>query len=111
MLDLDKLQAEVKEWSVRNFGDPQGDTRSSALVVNEEAGEVARAVVKKRQGIRGTDAEWDAKLMEESADTVIALCELAGIAGFSLQTVIAERWGVVRNRDFVTDKVSGGGHR
>lgn len=70
-----------------------------ALNVVEEAGEVARAVLKRAQGIRGTHEHWSAELQKEVGDVVISLMCLAAIEGFDLGEAVDKRWDAVISRD------------
>ena len=98
---LTTLQDDVQQWVVRNFGTDNELATVVGLV--EEVGEMCRAVVKRSQGIRGSEEEWTAELRKESADVLIKLCDIAQFNGFSLAEAVAERWGKVRQRDWRAD--------
>lgn len=101
--ELSDLQAEVAEWHRREF--PKAKPEWLALIVCEEAGEVARAVLKMAQGIR-TETDWQAELEKESADVLVALCALADRFGFDLGQAWNERfYGTVSRRRFATAEV------
>jgi NTP pyrophosphatase (non-canonical NTP hydrolase) len=106
--DLRTFQAEVAEWAERNFGETAA--WQTALGVSEEAGEVARVVLKNSQGIRGfeTPEALRAHLAKEAADVVIYLAHLLDIVGVDLQWAIATTWERVRQRDWVADNERGG---
>lgn len=70
-----------------------------ALNIAEEAGEVARAVLKRVQGIRGTHEHWTTEIRKEAADVMISLMCLAQIEGFDLGEAVDERWDTVIARD------------
>lgn len=106
-LDLAAWQAEVVAWNAHNFGDDKSRIED-ALVVCEEAGELARAVLKQHQQIRGTYDEWQGEIAKEVGDVVITLASLAANAGLSLQDCIADRWAVVGARDFTANKIGHG---
>jgi NTP pyrophosphatase (non-canonical NTP hydrolase) len=77
-----------------------------ALIVCEEAGEVARAVLKKAQGIR-TETDWSKELEKEAADVLVALLALADRFGFDLEQAWAERFfGTVSQRRFASAEPS-----
>lgn len=99
-------QHEAKLWAQHNF--PNWDRRDAALGVAEEAGEVARAVLKQSTGIRGTYEEWDAEIQKECGDTFLSLCQLANLCGFDLAQAIIDRWRVVSQRDWVADPAGHG---
>jgi NTP pyrophosphatase (non-canonical NTP hydrolase) len=74
------------------------------LQLVEEVGEIARAVVKRAQSIRGNYEEWTEKIREELGDAFISLLNVADIAGFDLATVAAQRWHEkIKTRDFAAD--------
>lgn len=100
-LTLSDLQQQVSTWHDREFPDEHGN-QLPALVLCEEAGEVARAVVKGAQGIRGTAAEWLDNLGDELADVVIAACSVAASSGLDLGVVVRDRWSAVGARRFAT---------
>ena len=91
-------QAEVTAWLTDNFG-PDRSVEQQVLVLAEEVGELARAVVKRAQGIRGTHAEWTAQLHAEAADVLITLLAIAGTEGFDLTETAARKWAVITGRD------------
>lgn len=105
--NLTNWQGDVAAWNARNFGDEKSRIED-ALVVCEEAGELARAVLKQHQGIRGTYAEWQDEIAKEIGDVVITLASLAENAGLDLGDCIAARWETVSARDFTTDKIGHG---
>jgi len=70
-----------------------------ALNIAEEAGEIARAILKRAQGIRCTREMWDAEVQKEAGDLVISLMCLAAIDGFDLSEAVDKRWDAVISRD------------
>jgi NTP pyrophosphatase (non-canonical NTP hydrolase) len=94
-------QTEISEWSIRN--EFNNTLEIQALQLAEEVGEIARAIVKRHQGIRGTFDEWTSKLRDELGDAFISLVNLADIAGFDLMTVAVLRWQTISKRDFRAD--------
>lgn len=94
------LQREVLQWLRLNcdrVGADFPDPITQLAVVAEEVGEVARAVVKAKQGIR---PETRGNLEEEIGDVVIALCALASTADIDIQQAVQDRWAVVGQRDW-----------
>lgn len=109
--DLQQLSAQVGPWADRNF--PRPDDVDLALVVTtlglcEEAGEAARAALKRQQRIRGTREQWTAELASELGDVIIKCADVAYVAGFDLQAALEARWADVEPRDFVTDPTGHG---
>ena len=71
---VNRVKVEQREWSLRNFGrHPAADP---AIGVVEELGELAHAVLKKRQGIRGTTEEHDAAARDAVGDIAIYLLDV-----------------------------------
>jgi len=64
-----QLQAEVGEWSCKNF--PNNEPFDPFYGMIEEIGELAHAILKKKQGIRGTPEEHDAAIKDAIADCMI----------------------------------------
>jgi len=103
--ELDELQQRIDEWHERNFGKPAQALR--ALIICEEAGELAHVVLKQEQGIRSATAQ-DEHLRDAMGDIVIALCALAASRGWSLWECVEETAARVLQRDWVADRENGG---
>lgn len=73
MLTFEQLQAELRPWVEHNFG--KRPSWQPALGLQEEAGELAHAVLKKAQGIRGTPEKHDAAIRDAVADLAIFLAD------------------------------------
>ena len=95
-----QLQSDVGDWHRREF--PSVLPEWLALIVCEEAGEVARAILKLQQGIR-RETDWRAEVELESADVLIALLALADRFGFDLADAGRRRFdSTVVHRRFAT---------
>ena len=79
--------AEVGEWNVSTWGYKGAVHR--ACKVTAEAGEVADAAIKRDEGRSG---DWTRNLLDEMADTVIALHSLAAKEGVELYDLVDERF-------------------
>jgi NTP pyrophosphatase (non-canonical NTP hydrolase) len=103
------LQRENNEWANRNFGPGNGDNRAihSFLGVVEEAGELAHALLKQYQGIRGTYKEHEEAAKDAVGDLVIYLADLCSRKGWSFQDIVEETWAQVKMRDWVQNKGTG----
>ena len=78
--------------AVEDILDRQGMEHTSeqhGLIVAEEAGEAARAVLKMSQGIRGTREYWDGELEKELAGVVLAAAACATHHGINLEVAVA----------------------
>ena len=93
-------QDEVAAWHEREF--PGALPEWLGLIVAEEAGEVARAMLKLMSNVRGGRDVWYPELKAETADVLIALLALANRMGFDLEEAYRERWAVVSKRRFAT---------
>lgn len=86
-MDLTRLGAAVED-----ILDRQGMEHTSeqhGLIVAEEAGEAARAVLKASQGIRGTRKYWRDELERELAGVVLAAAACATHHGIDLELAVA----------------------
>ena len=90
-------QAEVDAWLDQHV--PGRTLEQQVLVLAEEVGEVARAVVKRAQGVRGSHAEWTAALHDEVADVLLTCLAIAATEGFDLHTAAARKWAQILRRD------------
>lgn len=110
-IDLTKLTVDVGEWAEENFGDvdqiganiderrkrrdPGADLGAlfCVLGVNEEAGELAHAVLKRAQGIRedeegvGQEAEMNAV-----GDIIVYLADFCYRRGYDLEECVRRAW-------------------
>lgn len=97
-ISLRELQRQHTIWERRNF--PDCDLVQATLGVNEEAGELSHAVLKRIQKIRGDDAQHAADIRDACADIIIYLTSVADHEGFDLAEVVTETWEKVRARDW-----------
>jgi NTP pyrophosphatase (non-canonical NTP hydrolase) len=105
-MDLEKFQTEVAEWHEKQPWS-EDDQVAITLGLAEEAGEVARAVLKRHQGIRGTHEEWTDEIWKELGDVLIKCAAIANREGILLEDVIVARWCDVRRRDFTRHPLNG----
>ena len=81
-LTLAEIQEQVGAWSRYNF--PRNTPLEPMLGIIEEVGELAHAILKTNQGIRGTAEEHVAEERDAIGDAGIFLCDFAGRIGHSL---------------------------
>jgi NTP pyrophosphatase (non-canonical NTP hydrolase) len=98
-VDLDDLQAEIFSWQTKNFGDQPA--HRSFLGVVEEVGELAHAILKHEQAIRGTPEEHVAAKKDAIGDAMIFLLNYCSAHGYSLARIVRETWGEVSQRDWI----------
>jgi NTP pyrophosphatase (non-canonical NTP hydrolase) len=108
MLDFGRLQDEVNEWSLRNFGPKNpATTHRTLLGVMEEVGELAHARLKEEQGIRGTPEEHQAAATDAIGDIVIYLADFCNACGYDFQAIMDNTWDTVKLRNWKKDPVKG----
>lgn len=120
---LDELETERNAWVDHNFPPsdvPFSDLTDNALGVCEEAGELAHAVLKWKQGIRGTSSEHLGEIIDAAGDIIVYLTgvmvearkqahrEGLGTMGVTLQDALEFAWAQVRNRDWKNNNMDGG---
>ena len=98
MITLSQLQAEVGEWSRRNF--PKNQPHHPLLGAAEEIGELCHAHLKQDQGIRGTRDEHQAAKKDAVGDTIIYLADYCERNGFKLEDAVEIAWTMVKQRDW-----------
>jgi NTP pyrophosphatase (non-canonical NTP hydrolase) len=103
-------QAEILAWSTRNFGArvPIAYDVSSFLGMVEEVGEIAHAVLKMSQGIKGSRAKHEADVIDGIADLMVFTLDFAARNGLDAEKALEQVWAKVKLRDFTQDKQVGG---
>lgn len=99
-------QQKLAEWQARELP-CEDDARQRlrlALGVAEEAGEVARCVLKGDQDIRGGAEVWREKLGGEIGDVVVYLIQLATLNGLDFEECVEGAVCKVLARRFATAK-------
>jgi len=104
--DLDRMQNEIEEWAIRNFGPLNPD--NSILGIAEEVGELCHSHLKRKQGIRGTKEEHDEKSQDAIADLIIYILNYASGMGWRVWPILKIVWKRVQQRDWKKDPVTGG---
>jgi NTP pyrophosphatase (non-canonical NTP hydrolase) len=109
-LSIRETQTEIHAWSTRNFGPvvPIAYDVSSFLGMVEEVGEIAHAILKMSQGIRGTRAKHEADVIDGMADLMVFTLDFAARNGLDAEKALEQVWAKVKQRDFTTDKQLGG---
>lgn len=106
-MDLSDLQMEHEYWVHRNF--PHETTYQAFLGMVEEMGELAHAMLKSEQGIRGMsmEAARDAKI-DAVGDLVIFLAGFCTMHGINLEEAVEDTWHKVKKRNWTKDPERGG---
>lgn len=103
MLDIFGIQEEHEHWESVNFPNPLGPLASIAGLT-EELGEVAHAVLKNQQKIRGYDdmEKTTAEVADGLADLFIYSLGLATFYGIDLEEAYRSTWDkIVNKRDWI----------
>lgn len=101
---LEVWQRRAGEWTDSRF--LEDNLLCRGLVLAEEAGEVARCILKADQGIRGGREKWLAALPAETADVFFTLVALAHRAGFDLGRAVEDRWAELSQRTYDSERVA-----
>lgn len=104
-MNLTILQAEVAEWSARNF--PGKLPHQPLLGLQEEVGELAHAHLKGEQGIRHSPLEIKAMKADAVGDIVIYLADYCEQNEIPLGAMVALTWSQVKERDWQKNKETG----
>jgi NTP pyrophosphatase (non-canonical NTP hydrolase) len=104
MKSISEIQKAVGEWADRNF--PSEESRGRlrcALGVCEEAGELAHAVLKRDQGIRGAAEKHEAMMRDAVGDVVVYLMDFCCREGWDFESIVRETANEVIKRDWTKD--------
>lgn len=104
-MNLQTFQAEVGEWSRRNF--PNNLPHHPLLGVGEEVGELMHAHLKSDQGIRGTAEEHFLAKVDAVGDIMIYLADYCERNGISMLNAVNFAWSEVRERDWKKNQQDG----
>ncbi len=99
---LSSLQNAVRDWALHNFGPGQWWHRM--LLLMEELGELAHALLKKEQGIR-LEEDHVAKAKDAVGDLAISLADFCNSMGWNFEELVAATWAEVKKRDWTVEKM------
>ena len=105
VLTFGELQAQVGHWSLKNFGEDPPVWKFVGMV--EEVGELAHALLKKKQGIRITE-DHEAKAKDAVGDLLVYTADFCARMGYDMQAIIEKVWAKVSKRDWKADPSKGG---
>lgn len=105
---LGRIQDEAHAWRERNFPDTYTPVHQ-VLGVCEESGELAHAILKLEQGIRGTAEEHNKAAQDACGDIIIFLTGVASAMGFRLDEALYNAWTEVKFRNWQANKHDGSG--
>lgn len=107
MLNLKKLQVEIHEWAKKNFPTTATNPTVQFLGITEEVGELAHAILKQRQNIRGTFEEHEAAKKDAIGDILVFLMNFCSASGYKLDEILEETWRTVKERDWTKNNKDG----
>jgi len=102
LVDLDRVAKTTREWQDRNF--PDIVKIDATLALCEEVGEVARAVLKEKLGIR---PETRGDVGDEIGDVLLLAIALADRHGLSANDCLMRRGERMLKLDFTKDPEGG----
>jgi NTP pyrophosphatase (non-canonical NTP hydrolase) len=102
------LQDESQKWREHSFPPEHRTAVLQALGVSEESGELSHAVLKREQGIRGTDEEHATAEQDAVGDIIVYLAGFCTSRGYDLEHCVKLAWAGVCKRDW--SKYKGDGH-
>ena len=79
---------QVREWATERGLYEKGDPKTQYLKLQEEAGEVARAILKNDE----------AEIVDGLGDCLVVLINLAHLSGYRLEDCLAEAYAVISKR-------------
>jgi NTP pyrophosphatase (non-canonical NTP hydrolase) len=109
MMDFNRLQGVARDWRERNFPPEQRDALRQTLGVAEETGELAHAILKMDQGIRGDTEKHMLDAADAIGDIVIYLTGVCDVLQLEFDECVMDAWTRVSKRDWVADPEGGGG--
>lgn len=101
------LQKQHAAWEAVNFPESSQNSMHSLVGVVEEVGELAHALLKMDQKIRGTDEEHIAEGKDAVGDIFIYMAGLCNKHGWNMQKCIEKAWIEVANRDWTKNRMDG----
>lgn len=103
--DFAAMAQSIRADQIRAFGDGPDAVLLQALVLNEEAGEIARLAAKERQGIRpDSRGDWE----HEIADVLLVAFGLAAMHGLDPEHLVRSAAHRLRVRADKAEKSRGG---
>lgn len=85
---IETIQREHLAWATYNFGERRPDDPHLGMI--EEVGELAHAMLKRRQGIRGNAEQHDAKAKDAIGDISIYMIDFCNLTGIDVELMHTE---------------------
>lgn len=99
------MQGEIRRWREYNF--PDGTSDQQFLGMTEELGELAHAILKGQQGIRGYSPDDTAEIKDAVGDLMIYLICFCALNGWDTLEILQDVWDEVRKRDWQENPKTG----
>lgn len=106
IIELRSIQLAQLVWRERNFPTSR-EPWVPALGISEECGEICHSVLKRYQGIRGTEQEHLDAIADGIGDVTIYLLDLCNMLGLNFDEVLEKTWEQVNQRDWITYPING----
>jgi NTP pyrophosphatase (non-canonical NTP hydrolase) len=104
---LSTVQRESREWRAQAYPETR-NIELQALGVCEEAGELAHAVLKNKQGIRGYDRDKTRKEVADAiGDIMIYACGVADELDIDVSRAVHDAWQHVKERNITQGSDAG----
>lgn len=78
----------IREWAAERGIYEKGDPKTQYIKLQEEAGELAKAILKDDQP----------EIIDALGDCVVVLVNLAELCGYSLEDCVESAWDEIKNR-------------
>jgi NTP pyrophosphatase (non-canonical NTP hydrolase) len=105
---MERIQRELHEWRQNNF--PGTSTAGDQFMgMVEEMGELAHAMLKQRQRIRGSFEEHEAAQKDAIADLTIFMMGFCSAKGWNFQRVVEDTANDIMRRDWAVNPLTGEG--
>lgn len=93
------LQTKFHQWHKHNFPNATWDEPLMGMV--EEMGELHHALLKQKQGIRGTFDHHEGKAKDAIGDMMVFMMHFLNLKGWDLEMIMLEVYNEVSKRDWV----------
>jgi NTP pyrophosphatase (non-canonical NTP hydrolase) len=104
---LGLLQIQIAAY-LQSMPTPTTSAEEQILNLVEEVGELSRALLKRKQGIRGTREQWDSEVKKEIGDVFCSLIAVANFEDLDFFDTVNERAQVVLKRRWDLDATGHG---
>lgn len=104
-MQLNEIQEQIDRWRGYNF--PKATPDQQFMGMTEELGELAHAILKGQQGIRGYSPEDTAEIKDAIGDLMIYLLNFCSMHEWSALEILQDVWDEVKERDWQANPEDG----